>query len=139
MNRFRPHSVNVARLAATTNDHLPEAARPHTADHFASFLTEAWEPKSQRADYAVPERWQRAWAVISDPSPPPPPKGNGKKMRARKGQNDFSDSPSTSKVPDFVKESGSSGWIRTSNPPVNSSGSDDRPSATDSDDDQTIH
>lgn len=39
----------------STNDHLPEAARPHTPDHFASFLAEAWEPKSQRAVHAVPE------------------------------------------------------------------------------------
>lgn len=49
----------------STNDHLPEAARPHTPDHFASFLAEAWEPKSQRAVHAVPERWQRAWAVLA--------------------------------------------------------------------------
>ena len=53
---------------ASTNDHLPEAGRPHAPDHFASFLAEAWEPKSQAADCVVPERWQRAWAALVDAS-----------------------------------------------------------------------
>src|SRR4029450_4680894 len=57
----------------STNDHLPEAARPPTPDHFASFLAEAWEPKSQRVVHAVPERWQRAWAVLADASGLPLP------------------------------------------------------------------
>ena len=55
--------------------------------------------------------------------PPPVPttsKDAAKQKRARKGQNHFSDRGPTSKVPDFVREIGSSGWIRTSNPPVNS-------------------
>ena len=60
---------------------------------------------------------------LLDPPPPPSPmtsKGKAKTKRARKGQSDFSDSAPLSEVPDFVKEIGSSGWIRTSNPPVNS-------------------
>jgi integrase len=45
----------------------------------------------------------------------------GKKAeRARKGQSDSSDTESRSEVPEFVKDFGSSGWTRTSNPPVNS-------------------
>ena len=54
------------------------------------------------------------------PAPPAPEKSQAKTKRARKGQNDFSDSRATSRVPDFVKEIGSSGRIRTYNPPVNS-------------------
>src|SRR5439155_4344225 len=46
------------------------------------------------------------------PTPPPAPKGNRKRKRARKGQSDFSASVPLSEVPDFVKEVGSSGWIR---------------------------
>jgi integrase len=60
---------------------------------------------------------------LLDPPPPPSPtipKGKAKKKRARKGQSDFSESAPPSEVPDFVKEIGSSGWIRTSNPPANS-------------------
>jgi integrase len=60
---------------------------------------------------------------LLDPPPPPAPtarKGKAKKQRARKGRSDFADSAPASEVPDFVKENGSSGWIRTSNPPVNS-------------------
>src|SRR6185312_2011966 len=53
--------------------------------------------------------------------PSPAPEKQGKKAkRARKGQSDLSDSGSRSEVPEFVKEFGSSGWTRTSNPPVNS-------------------
>jgi integrase len=40
--------------------------------------------------------------------------------RARKGQRAQSGSRPQSRVPDFVRKIGSSGWIRTSNPPVNS-------------------
>jgi hypothetical protein len=40
--------------------------------------------------------------------------------RARKGQSESLESESRSEVPDFVREIGSSGWTRTSNPPVNS-------------------
>ena len=43
-----------------------------------------------------------------------------KSKRARKGQRDSNDSESATEVPSFVKGFGSSGWIRTSNPPVNS-------------------
>jgi integrase len=60
---------------------------------------------------------------LLDPPPPPSPtspKGKAKKKRARKGRSDFSDNQSPTEVPDFVKEIGSSGRIRTYNPPVNS-------------------
>jgi integrase len=53
------------------------------------------------------------------PASPSPEKGK-KRKRARKGQSDSSDSGSRSEVPEFVKDFGSSGWTRTSNPPVNS-------------------
>ena len=52
---------------------------------------------------------------------PSPTAAQGKKAkRARKGQSDSSDRGSRSELPDFVRETGSSGWTRTSNPPVNS-------------------
>jgi integrase len=63
-------------------------------------------------------------AEVSLLDPPPPPSPSSKKgkraKRARKGQSDSSDCASRSEVPEFVREFGSSGWIRTSNPPVNS-------------------
>src|SRR5438093_6266022 len=55
------------------------------------------------------------------PAPPAPAKGN-KNKRARKGQNGPDGNSAETEVPDFLKEVGSSGWIRTSNPPVNSCG-----------------
>ena len=57
---------------------------------------------------------------LLDPPPAPSPKKGKKSKRARKGQSDSHDGRSESKVPDFVKENGSSGRIRTYNPPVNS-------------------
>ena len=60
-------------------------------------------------------------SLLDPPKPPSPTPEKGKKTkRARKGQSDSSDNRTRSKVPDFVKDFGSSGWIRTSNPPVNS-------------------
>ncbi len=60
-------------------------------------------------------------SLLDPPKPPSatPEKGN-KGKRTRKGQSDSNDSASRSEVPEFVKDFGSSGWIRTSNPPVNS-------------------
>ena len=46
--------------------------------------------------------------------------GIGGPKRARKGQRAQPARPARSKVVDFPKEIGSSGWTRTSNPPVNS-------------------
>lgn len=43
-----------------------------------------------------------------------------KSKRARKGQSAPNADQSRSEVPEFVKDFGSSGWTRTSNPPVNS-------------------
>jgi hypothetical protein len=43
--------------------------------------------------------------------------------------------PGRSRVLEFPRKIGSSGWTRTSNPPVNSSGSGDRPGLTDDDQD----
>ena len=64
-------------------------------------------------------------SLLDPPTPAPPApkkaKKKGKKTkRARKGQSDSLDKAATSKTPDFVRKFGSSGWIRTSNPPVNS-------------------
>jgi integrase len=64
-------------------------------------------------------------AEVSLLDPPPPavsltPEKGKKHKRARKGQSAIEDDRAETKVPDFVKEVGSSGWIRTSNPPVNS-------------------
>ena len=50
--------------------------------------------------------------------PPAPPKAKSK--RARKGQRASKGDQRGAKVVKFPKENGSSGWIRTSNPPVNS-------------------
>ena len=49
--------------------------------------------------------------------PPAPPKAKSK--RARKGQRSSKGYQRGAKVVKFPKENGSSGWIRTSNPPVN--------------------
>lgn len=49
---------------ASTHDHLPDAAQPHTADHFAAFLAEAWEPRSQQPDQPIPARWRRVWELL---------------------------------------------------------------------------
>ena len=54
------------------------------------------------------------------PTPPPASKGMGRKKRARKGQSGPASDSAETEVPDFVKEVGSSGRIRTYNPPVNS-------------------
>jgi hypothetical protein len=64
-------------------------------------------------------------AEVSLLDPPPPtspaaPKGSGKKKRARKGQSGPDGNSAETEVPNFVKEIGSSGRIRTYNPPVNS-------------------
>ncbi len=68
------------------------------------------------------------WHDLRQPKPPSatPEKGN-KGKRTRKGQSDSNDSASRSEVPEFVKDFGSSGWIRTSNPPVNRRKTDDLP------------
>ena len=50
----------------------------------------------------------------------PTPKKGKKSKRARKGQSASKRRLRERKSPNFVKEIGSSGWIRTSNPPVNS-------------------
>src|SRR5258708_2347786 len=54
------------------------------------------------------------------PTPPPAPNGKGKNKRASKGQSGPDGNSAETEVPDSVKEVGCSGWIRTSNPPVNS-------------------
>jgi hypothetical protein len=54
---------------------------------------------------------------LLDP-PAPTPKGK-KSKRARKGQRASKGDQPRSGVPGFVREIGSSGWTRTSNPPVN--------------------
>ena len=60
-------------------------------------------------------------SLLDPPPPPPPSPEKGKKnKRARKGQSGPNGESAETEVPDFVKEIGSSGWIRTSNPPVNS-------------------
>ena len=54
---------------------------------------------------------------------PPTRKARNKKKdqkRARKGQRADRADRATADMPDFVRENGSSGWTRTSNPPVNS-------------------
>ncbi len=56
---------------------------------------------------------------LLDPPPAALPKGH-KIKRARKGQGPPTDKASAVEVPRFVKDFGSSGWTRTSNPPVNS-------------------
>jgi hypothetical protein len=57
---------------ASTNDHLPDGAQPHRANHFASFLAEVWEPKSSRSDFDVPVAWQGTWARLAEASGLPP-------------------------------------------------------------------
>jgi len=52
--------------------------------------------------------------------PPPSPTGGAKRKRARKGQSENISESRRLEIPDFVRKFGSSGWIRTSNPPVNS-------------------
>ncbi len=52
----------------STNDHVPGAAQPNFADHFAAFLAEAWQPKSADRTYPLPERWSHAWAALATAS-----------------------------------------------------------------------
>jgi hypothetical protein len=61
-------------------------------------------------------------AASTDPQidPPPSPAGGAKRQRARKGQSERIGETRRSEIPSFVRKFGSSGWIRTSNPPVNS-------------------
>jgi hypothetical protein len=59
--------------------------------------------------------------LLDPPKPDPADAKKGKKTkRARKGQSETSGKVATSRTPDFVRKFGSSGWTRTSNPPVNS-------------------
>ncbi len=53
-------------------------------------------------------------------TPPPTPDPKPRRKRARKGHGTPTADSAETELPDFVKEIGSSGWIRTSNPPVNS-------------------
>jgi hypothetical protein len=60
-------------------------------------------------------------SLLDPPKPPSPTPEEGKKSkRARKRQSDSNDSASQSESSNLLKKSGSSGWTRTSNPPVNS-------------------
>ncbi len=60
-------------------------------------------------------------SLLDPPAPAPTPASEGKKSkRARKGQRASKGDQPRSEVPGFVREIGSSGWTRTSNPPVNS-------------------
>jgi integrase len=61
-----------------------------------------------------------AEVALLDPAEPAKQPRRLKTKKARKGQGARSADPAQAKVPDFVRKSGSSGWIRTSNPPVNS-------------------
>src|SRR5262245_34121703 len=55
------------------------------------------------------------------PAPvPPPPQTNTKGKRARKGQPRSDATQVVVEMREFLKKNGSSGWTRTSNPPVNS-------------------
>ena len=53
-------------------------------------------------------------------TPPPQTEGAHAEKRARKGQRAAKWDQPPAKVVEFPKGFGSSGWIRTSNPPVNS-------------------
>jgi hypothetical protein len=59
-------------------------------------------------------------AVEPESDPPPSPTRGGRRQRARKGQSESFGERRDSELPRFVRKFGSSGWIRTSNPPVNS-------------------
>jgi hypothetical protein len=52
----------------STNDHVPGASQPQSADHFAAFLTGAWQPRSQDTSYSPPKRWSQAWAALTGAS-----------------------------------------------------------------------
>ena len=58
--------------------------------------------------------------LLDAPTAAPPPTKRAHTERARKGQRAAKRDQRPAKVIDFPKESGSSGWTRTSNPPVNS-------------------
>jgi integrase len=59
-------------------------------------------------------------AVDPEGDPPPSPTRGGRRQKARKGQSESLGERRDSGLPRFVRKFGSSGWIRTSNPPVNS-------------------
>ncbi len=59
--------------------------------------------------------------LLDQPAPAsPPPVEAASPERAKKGQRARTRDRAPAKVVEFPKENGSSGWIRTSNPPVNS-------------------
>ena len=61
-------------------------------------------------------------SLLDPPKPPAPSPNEGQENEKGKKRAKRLDATarSRSEVPDFVREIGSSGWIRTSNPPVNS-------------------
>jgi Phage integrase family len=59
-------------------------------------------------------------AEVSLLDPPPDPKKDKKGKRARKGQPRSKADQAASEAREVARKIGSSGWIRTSNPPVNS-------------------
>lgn len=52
----------------STNDHVPTASRANIADHFAAFLAEAWQPKTQDRNHPLSERWSHAWGLLAEAS-----------------------------------------------------------------------
>src|SRR5262245_3011316 len=73
--------------------------------------------------------------LLDAPAPTTPPAGRQLVKRARKGQRAAKRDQRLAKVVEFPKGIGSSGWTRTSNPPVNSCGSEAPPRSTEYDDD----
>jgi integrase len=80
----------------------------------ADLLGHATIKMTMRYAHLSPAFLQAEISLLDDPPPSAPTD-----ERARKGQLYPSVSESPSEVPEFVKEFGSSGWTRTSNPPVN--------------------
>jgi hypothetical protein len=72
--RLKSHSGNHVTVHLltddfpSTNDHVPGASQPQIADHFAAFLAEEWNPRSQQANHPIATRWSRAWTELSDAS-----------------------------------------------------------------------
>jgi hypothetical protein len=130
-NRRHRMGARFRRNRRTAAEQPCERAGIRTARHQSMKMTMRYAPLSPAFLSAEVGLLDRGVAVkvtgAPPPSPgpemdPPPSPAGTKRQRARKGQTDVIGKRRRSEVPGFVREIGSSGWIRTSNPPVNRSG-----------------
>jgi hypothetical protein len=104
-----------------STDLLQEGEDLHTFCSDVYHYGLAWTPSAIEQRIGRVEHLSAEVGLL-DPTtaPPPAPKETGRSERAKKGQRAPKRDPRRAKVVEFPKGVGSSGWTRTSNPPVNS-------------------